>query len=340
MGFFNFVQSLFSYNGKLNTVACPYCLRENSLSAKKCSGCSGDLTENYKRHYSRDKLLAVPIIGYTSSGKSVFVDSLVCTMLDLSDKQHWSKFEGTPVDTDTEKWLYEVILPNRAKDKVPLATNREDNFKRVLLIKGIPLWGDRIFTLRDVAGEHFEGFTFSEDVKEYIKQSKCAIFMIDVNEVLSDPALQFHTLFQRYVRTIIESGDSPRDRKIIIVLSKADLYRERLPKNLLEYLNNDPLYQANGGNSKPFFIDLSDPSALNNHAKVILPMIDQQLSSWIATLGNGGSQLLAQAKSEGVEIRFTIVSGWGSKPQLGATVNPLRMLDPLLWLLEFHSREV
>ena len=260
-------------------------------------------------------------------------------MLDLSDKQLWPELIMSPADSATDEWLYQGILPSRKRDEPPKATDRSSNFKRILLTKGIPLWGERIFSLRDVAGEHFENFTFTDDVKAFCIQSKCAIFMIDVNEILSNPSEQFHTLFERYIRTIVESGETPRNRKVIAVLSKADMFRERLPDNLHKYLLSDPLYQDPSDKSSPYYIDLKDQASIHNHARVTLPLIDQQLSNWVASLGNGGRQLINQAKDGGVELRFTLASGWGNKPGIGADVHPLRILDPLIWLLEFHSRD-
>lgn len=338
MGVFGFLSKFLRSKDELKTIACPYCLRENALSEDKCGGCLSEISKDYKRHYSRDRLLAVPIIGNASAGKTIFVDSLACTLLELCKKQFWSA-DITPGDKSTEAWIPQVKgdRARRSDDSLPLPTG-ENNYKRILFVKGIPLWGDRIFTIRDVAGENFQDFTFSEDVKEYVIQSNCAILMIDVQEILGNPIADFHTLFERYVRTLVECGKSPRDRKIIIVLSKADLYRERLPKNIKDYLDNDPLYHCTDGGNNPYYMDLADTSVLNNHAKVTLPMIDQQLSRWVVSLG--GSQLISKAKNEGVEIRFTIVSGWGANPDYKTDVHPLRILDPLIWLLEFHSREV
>jgi hypothetical protein len=340
MSFFSFLKSFFLPKKKtIETIACPFCLRENLKEAKQCVGCKGEIAENYKRHYAREKLMAIPIIGFSQTGKTVFVDSVACTLFDLSDKQFWKDLTITPIDSETESWIEGDILPSRARGQAPLPTGKEGHFKRVLLAKGIPLWKDRIFCLRDVAGEHFQTFTFAPEVEEFCIQSKCAIFIIDVNDVLNNPTRRFDTLFDKYVRTIVESGAKLAGRKIVIVLAKADLYRDRLPDNLRSYLDNDPLYRIPQSAKSPYQINLSDPAALSHHAKVTLPMIDSQLATWVGSLENGGPQLNSKAKSEGVEIRYTLVSGWGSNPDQGADVKPLRMLDPLTWLLEFHSRE-
>jgi hypothetical protein len=339
MSFFSFLKSLFSSKKKIETIACPFCLRENLKEAKQCSGCKGEIAENYKRHYAREKLMAIPVIGFSQTGKTVFVDSIACTLFDLSDKQFWKDLNITPIDSDTELWIEGEILPSRARGVGPQGTDKEASFKRVLLAKGIPLWKDRIFCLRDVAGEHFQTFTFAPEVQEFCIQSKCAIFIVDVNDVLNNPTRRFDTLFDKYVRTIVESGTPLAGRKIVIVLSKADLYRDRLPESLRTYLDNDPLYRLPKSPQSQYYINLSDPGALSHHAKVTLPYIDSQLAAWVDSLENGGPQLNSKAKSEGVEIRYTFVSGWGSKPDLGGDVKPLRMLDPLTWLLEFHSRE-
>lgn len=318
-------------------VVCPYCLTDNLVGTVTCSKCQKPFTKTYLERYARNELVTAPIIGYTGAGKSVFLDSFLYTLLELQKPEFWPRTLLQPADAETNDW-YQGVLRSRNLGLLPPANEKNVQAKRVLIARNIPLWGNRIFAFRDVGGENFESFLFEDFVVDFCIKSQCVIMALDVLAILEDPTRRLDTLFDGYIRTLRENGAKIRNRKALIVLTKGDRLRDIMPQNLCEYLDQDPVRGFLPENS-PHNVNLGDINELNTYCRIGLNKLSDQLGNWISKL-TGGTQLIELAKDEGIDLSFTLTSGWGAAPELGAKSVPLRMLDPIARLLEYHSREV
>ena len=318
-------------------IVCPYCLQDNLIDRKTCEKCNREFTEIYRKHFCRSELVTAPIIGYTAAGKSVFLDSILYSLFELQRPELWSQLLLHAVDEETQNW-FDGVRASRANGTIPPANAPNHEAKRVFVGRNLPLWGKRTFAFRDVAGENFDGFVFGKFVVDFCVRSHCAILVLDANAAIENPARPINTLFDRYVTTLIEHKARLDNRKILVVLSKADKLRGYLPTNLSSYLDADPL-RGFVAKDSPYYFDLSNNTQLHKHCRHSLEELDKQLAAWVATLP-GGQQMTQLAMEEKIDLRYTMVSGWGADPTMGANSAPLRMLDPLFQLLEFHSKEV
>ena len=121
-----------------------------------------------------------------------------------------------------------------------------------------------------------------------------------------------------------------------MVLSKADLIFDQLPKNLNNYLVEDPIAKAIN-NKSSFILDGSGMAAYMTRLK----NVSSAIRDWIST-DVDGQYLIRLAEDNNIHLEFTIISSTGrpvgENGALPVQLEPFRVLDPFFWALEFQSR--
>ncbi len=198
--------------------------------------------------------------------------------------------------------------------------------------------GARTVAFRDVRGETLKDYQFPAQQAEFCKRTKCALIAISISDLEKQPGNFIDQMLASYVFTLRENKVKVNDgRKVVIMLTKADQLHDKLPPRLWDFFNNDPVRRA--WDKDPVAgIDLASPAGIQEYFRT-LEMASKAIAEWVYTLDQG-FQLLDIAKKEGIDLAFTLSSPWGSQPNpdLPKAINPYRVLDPFLWLLEFHSR--
>jgi hypothetical protein len=217
-------------------------------------------------------------------------------------------------------------------------------------------WSNRTLVMRDVAGEHFGAHKFPIEQTPYLLHVPTTLMMISIadlkkqnsaqegeidGERLKNQNFTMDELMSSFIHTLMKND---RDygkvrRKVVVVLSKADQIKEELPEKLRRYLEEDPIEALINTASDDQGMSELDMEKYMLH----LGEISNEIQAWVKNYTEGGSTLIALAKNENIELRFTLVSSTGrpvraDNNQLDATMNPIRVLDPLFWALEFQSK--
>ena len=327
-------------NGK-KCIECCYCAKVMRIApnAVKCECGKQDNPLFYMQDYAIAKPLHIPLVGWSSVGKTVWLLSVTRRLRELSASV-WDSFVATPANVRTMEFFREV---EAAPGKVlPRGTQLEDSKAYIVLLKEMPLWGSRTLVVRDVPGEMFNEFTIPakyEELVRFLKNSRSAIFMFSVADLKKNAAgHSMEQLLHGYMNTLMKQGVELRKerRKLVIVLTKADLLQKEVPKHLLNYVRTDPIALAINGPSRKSKMNFA---AMSEYVKAMTCMSDE-IRDWVATRPDGKS-FINEAKSQNIELRFSMVSCLDGQSEgdgaMGTFWEPYRVLDPLFWGLEFHS---
>lgn len=341
----NFLMRLFGYKDK---VECPFCRNNVEIDARKCGSCHSDVPRIYSENFKRAAPVSVPLVGGSNHGKTVFLFGLVHTLSELSHPKIWDKFNTRPANPFTENLTIEINKA-KAENRKPFPTNpgeRERDWRMepteagIMLLNSMPLWGSRTLVLRDVGGELYEEFVFHESQREFCQKSPCAIMVLDPTDLTRSPEFAMNTMLNRYINSLEESGIKVEKeaRKIVIVISKADALRDSLPPHLTEYVESDPIRDIVDKGGANTTLTLNNPASMHEYVRGGLVTLDEHLRNWVCTL-RGGNELIALANQYGIQLRFTLTSAWGDDPDQITRMQPKRVIDPFLWLLEFYSED-
>ncbi|MEN1680458.1 MAG: hypothetical protein AAGJ46_12770 [Planctomycetota bacterium] len=336
--------------GNSQQMNCPMCSARISAKSERCA-CGAEIPVLYRENYREAHPMSVPLIGWTNTGKSVYVRGLTHTLETMTHRQTlWNQLLLRPANGDTNKQLEEIRRAIRER-RLPMPTEektkggKEDgrDFEEVylMILQGMPLWGDRTLVIRDVAGEHFKELTFSDSQAGFCKRSLCALMTIDIRDLFENKnkAYSMPVLLESYVQTLMKQGCKVKDenRKISVIITKADHLGEMLPARLQAYLESDPCRLALDRNEVSQ--DLSTSKGMEAYMEV-LGRANAAIQEWVRTIP-GGNQFIALAQRENITLRFSLVSSTGTPPDgdiMTSAMSPMRAIDPFLWLLEFHSR--
>lgn len=305
-----------------------------------CGRCSKQVTQTYLDFVKDAPLISVPIIGLTQVSKTTFIQALTLALSEIGGKAGMPEIGFRPCNDVTMRW-YQDIRVRAAQGRPPDPTSQLHEEEIYLFTaSGIPRWGSRTVAFRDVRGETLKDYHFPPLQAEFCKRTKCALIAISISDLEKQPGNFIDQMLSSYVYTLRENKVKVNDgRKVVIMLTKADQLHDKLPPRLWDFLNNDPVRRA--WDDDPIVaVDLSTPAGMQEYFES-LQKASTAIAEWVRTLRQG-VQLLNIAKQEGIDIAFTLSSPWGSEPELDEhtrkPINPYRVLDPFLWLLEFHSR--
>ncbi|TWU04382.1 hypothetical protein [Stieleria varia] len=330
--------SLFGKRKK--SIECCYCAKMMRIveDADRCECGKEENPRFYMQDYAIAKPFYVPIVGWSSVGKTVWLHSLTRRMRELS-RTAWDQFTPTPANEATMRFQKAVEESIRRKE-LPEMTQLGVQEAYIMVLSKMPYWGSRTFVLRDCGGENFNDFEIPETQVPFLLNTRTSFFMFSLSdfqdETTDSSSRSMEQLLQGYVNTLLKYNANVRQerRKIIVILSKVDALKADLPKNLFEYTVSDPIaLAANNGTKLAGF----DSAGMNDYMKV-LQRVSDQIREWLSSRTDG-KQFINFANNQNIDLRFTVVSSLGGSAQGDRTEQwePYRVLDPFFWALDLHS---
>lgn len=312
---------------------CPYCLTthkifdvDSNTGGYECPNCKTGIPRTYveSRHLPRS---TVGVVGFSGHGKTVFLTSLFSSLGKFSN--YWSDYYFRSLDDFTHRILYQQV---RDFEKGELPESTPANFPNPALIQynEIPDYGSSFVSFYDTAGEVFNDVEQITRTGFFVAHSDTVLFIISISDCeqgrLDD---EMSRLLDTYIRAAMDRLNVEiRDhQRIVVIFSKADLLDEHLSSNLKEWLyKGDYAWYALNLEQKALDISLSSIA------------IEEWLLNDLRC-----SRFVNMLKDHFKEVRYTLLSATGAVGEdedhhmVGAP-EPLRVLDPFFWILQFSSK--
>jgi hypothetical protein len=280
----------------------------------------------------------VPMIGWSNVGKTVWLMSVIRRLTELSSTV-WREFTPIPGPEITHRLFDEVekLISTRG---LPGATPKEQvPPAHVFVLKNTPLWGNRTFVFRDCPGEAFANLQIAESQLAFLLKAPVTFFMFSVPDLVQENryASSMEALLRTYTKALREKNVDllQQRRRFVVVLSKCDAIRGEMPSNLYSYLERDPVVELSQTGRRN---DFSEESMVNYLEE--LGRASDAIREWLESIRQG-KQFVNLAKVYNIELRFSAISALGGPAESGRLQQPwtpYRVLDPIFWALELHSR--
>lgn len=336
----------------LDTLLCPHCVHVMDYNAniKVCPSCEKEIPDRYVRHYKEAKPIYLQVFGWTASGKSVYLQVLVLLLMRM--QRLWPSFIFDPANVDARR-LFESVNKFGVVLNMPKPNQTgELHPPYIMLMRRLPRWGGRSLVLRDVAGEDCTDLEANINVMPYLRHAPSTLMFISLGELqrFREQGQTMDFLMDNYLYTLEKQDiDFKKSRRqIIIVLSKADLlFGDVLSQELSDYLAKDKIWTVASGSS-----DNTPPPMGNDILEDYINNMDNassRIKKWLLNrYSYEASGLINRADENNITLKFSLVSALGANPITssdegrGGTLleglNPLRVLDPLFFALDFQSR--
>ena len=233
---------MWPFGKRKKSIECCYCAKMMRIyaDAEMCECGEKQNPPFYMQDCDVAKPFYIPIVGWSSVGKTIWLMSVTRRMRELS-RSVWDRFTPTPANEETMRFSRDVEEWIRG-DEMPRATTLGVHEAYIMLLLNMPYWGSRTFVMRDCGGENFEEFVIPEDQVPFMLNTRTSFFMISIADLKESSNKSMEQLLQGYVNTLLKYGCDIRRqrRKIVVILSKADVLKSEVPKHLFNYLVNDP----------------------------------------------------------------------------------------------------
>ncbi|MPL97682.1 hypothetical protein SDC9_43874 [bioreactor metagenome] len=321
----------------INNIICPFCLTKIMFQKDVdiCPYCKTNLPIEYVRRSEQSTPCFVQMVGWSSHGKSVYLQTLTSMIMRLSSIWR-NTYIYSPQTNPTLTYTRQVREYLRT-GVMPPATHMDIQEAYIMQLLGMERWGNRTIVVRDVAGESFNNLQYSVKYTPYLIHVPTVIMFFSLFD-LKESNFSVDELMNGYIQTFFANDPSLQKKKrtAIITISKADLLLTELSSSISNYLISDPfsnLIQPAEMNENPAYVDMSQ-YVQNMH------QISEEIKDWIDQ-STSGHNLLMLARENNIQLKFSIVSSTGSpvpddhKIKIG--IRPLRVLDPLFWTLDLQS---
>jgi hypothetical protein len=329
--------------GSTKTVVCPYCLAEihyrNIEEVLHCpkskGGCGAELEKKYILKYDHMMPCFTQLIGWSRVGKTVYLGALTATLMKLG--AIWKNNYAPAALTEATLKYTRSQRTFMSTGQMPAGTQLEIQDAYIMQLENMERWNSRTLVLRDVAGEHFNDLNFPIEQTPYLLHVPTTLMMVSVQD-LRKQNFSMDELMSGYIHTLMKHDKKygKTRRKVVMVLSKADMLMDELPEKVRRYVQEDPIRPIW---SSPDSVAPMDAQAMNQYMKN-MENISQDIQDWVSHL-EGGDILNSLAKNENIELHFSLVTSTGAAVDgntLNVSVNPARVLDPFFWSLELQSK--
>jgi len=313
-----------------------------------CTQC-GQALEDLMIDTKEKDMFPLAMVGLKSSGKSNYV---AVAIQELYAKGGKMGLNAIAMNQDTSEryrndFYSYVYKLKRAVPQTDTATSKK-NVQKPLIYKILvsdpksrKIKSNLLLSFYDTAGENFA--TSDEDTElhaSYISHAQGLILLVDpwqlpgVRDKMAEKGIQVpdelpvscREMIERVIRTVRKSRNFSDNQKIdvpiAVVFSKVDSFREFDLVNEDSCLCRDSLHIKAGGYLK------------SEHEDTNMQMKDF-LDRW--TEGTDAEGIVSLLESAFIDCAFFGVSSFGggtdSAGRLLAPANPIRVLDPFLWLL-------
>jgi hypothetical protein len=333
--------------GPTKSILCPYCLAsihfKEGDKIDRCptgfgkDGCGADLPPKYVAKFNQMQPCYTQLIGWSQVGKTVYLQALTAMLMSLGAM--WKDDYAPSAQTEATLRYNRNVRSYMSSGEMPPITQLQLQEAYIMQLEKMVRWGGRTLVLRDVAGEHFNELKFPIEQTPYLIHVPTTLMMISVND-LSNHNFTMDQLMGSYIHTLMkyDSKYGSIKRNVIVVLTKADLLSRILPSTLQSYLVTDPFTNAlvNANEAQ----EMGDKD-MSNYMRD-LHHVSDEIQEWVKSI-DGGRTLIALAKNEDIELRFSLISSTGGSvsddKRMNISIAPTRVLDPFFWALEYQSRE-
>lgn len=301
-----------------------------------CPKCLEPVPDRCK-DFSDSQPFFVPMMGWSNVGKTVWLMSVIRRLRELSSTI-WGEFTPIPGYEITQSLFRESekLISTR---ELPGGTRMEQVLPaHVIILRNMPLWGNRTFVFRDCPGEAFDNFQIADSQLAFLRQTQVAFCMISVPDLVQKnrDAWSMEEMLQTYINALGKNVNLRQQRRrFVVVLSKCDAIRGEMPSNLYSYLERDPVVELSQTGRRN---DFSEESMVNYLEE--LSRASDAIREWLESFRQG-KQFVNFAKEYNIELRFSAISALGGPAESGRLQQPwtpYRVLDPIFWALELHSR--
>jgi len=305
---------------------CPYCLtsnpqlhRDERKGTYHCPTCKTLIPKAFLR--VQDLLhSSVGVVGFAGHGKTVYLTSLFSTLGRFSD--HWAEYYYRSLDDYTHRVLYEQVPLFESGD---LPESTPANFPNPALVQyhKLPVFGDSIFGFYDTAGEVFNEVAQISRSGFFVAHSDVVLFIVSIPDCSAEQLDDdLSRLLDTYIRAAMDhlGVDLADSQRLVVIFTKSDLLGERLTPKLREWLY--------GGGSSWYALDM-------RQKLTDLSMASFMVEQWVRE-DLRCARFANMARDNFKEVRYTMVSALGEDfDESSGKPEPLRVLDPFLWLLSF-----
>lgn len=318
-------------------VICPVCLEGTGGSevSPKCDHCGASLPPLYLREArSRLPLLPIQFFGLSRHGKTTYLIALMTALQRVNGA--WSGFTAMPATESSQRLVRESRNHFDTSTLPPLSPpGVKDPY--LVLLNRVPKWIKVALTIRDCSGEAFHGIDIDLRDAPFLLKGPLTLMFISLGDLKNSGGYTLDSMMTNYLNALAANGARVEleHRKIVVVLTKTDLFLDTLPDYLADYIKEDPIWAAcrEEGRSPRSYSLAEMASYLEEMAS-----ISQGIEEWICRSA-AGRMFVDLARDSEVEIQFSLVSSTGAAPRaqdniLATSWEPARVLDPLLWALE------
>lgn len=320
------------------SIRCPHCLHVGVNRVNyRCRNqkCNTTLDRGYVNSYSEHPAFFVPLLGKSGVGKTVYLQTLMITLRQIS--RLWKNSSAVAADSNTARYI-------RASQKlyddlnVPSMTQIGEHEVFTMHLRNIAPWKDITLVLRDLSGEYYDELVFPVEVTNFLARQPILYMMLSLPEVLRS-GYDIDELFNNYLHTqrASRSKKLAKPRDMVVILSQADDAIEKMPRDMQVYLYKDYFNRDSIWNEMQ-----NDTSAI--HSEVFIKehcRTMEQASNYILNqLHHQLSPVTALANSSQINLHFCLLSSLGQSANSGNLshrINPYRVLDPLLWGLKLTA---
>jgi hypothetical protein len=313
-------------------------LYTQELAARRCPGCHGLLPHNIE--YTRNQIIG--LVGGVASGKSHYISVLINALERQAALAPFGCVSFAPLGADTEALYDEEYFRPLFEQHAPLRGTQRLNpgeINRPLIYTMVFERGSRVRRTRrlnlmlfDASGEQIQDETELVVYNRYILNASGLIFLVDpmtlpgIQEHLPDrlreqPVPQYESF--RVLHTVAdairrEQGIKPGEQidvPIAMTVAKSDLLR----------------HVADGLGVVPDF--LRDAPYTGGYNPAVARAVSQEIEEFLTRLAGPA---FTQATAMFSNVSYHAVSATGgpiNDDGLYPIVAPMRVLDPLLWIL-------
>lgn len=314
---------------------CPFCLTQLPRPAPPyiCSHCHMEWPGLYVRDYHKCPLLPIQPVGWTSSGKTAYLEALTLSLMRMS--QVWPKFAYSEGTVPTQRIIDQSI--ELGQGQALRATGPSPQELYMVLLYNMERWGHRTLITRDCAGEVFNTLDVPPAPTPLLRHAP-VLMLINLPDLRQDPKARIEALLTNYMNALLlrEPSFRPKDHKLVVVFTKADRMERILPRNLWHYVMSDVLWTSlNAAGAK---VEMS-----GRHMQEYLDTMDwvsETIRRWVGSQ-SWGKPFLCLADAQKLDLRFSVVSSLEDQPSSTnqpVALQPRRVLDPFFWVLELQSR--
>lgn len=307
---------------------CPYCLNKISKNSGICRHCESELPALYVKYAGHHSPLLISLVGFSAHGKTTYIAAL---LRELGQRlpNIWTGFFQQGIDRASVEIMRDYRSLMEA-GMMPEATRLSFPHPRIYRLAQIPIYGDQQIVVYDSAGETFEDDLGFERYAHHAAKARSILFLISIHDLEDSVSLSMYRLLDNYIRGMERLRSKTHDQHLIVVYTKADTlsgdFLQRWPQ-IESYLKSD---------TDDSLRDLQ--GYYKNMATISSMLYDFTVNQLDA------QNFINLAETHFKSVRYSMVSALGSQPdenyRLTASWQPVRVIDPLLWILKNSESRV